>query len=273
MRLKFFALAAAGAISVLPIMKASAFDSVLPLSDDPMQQCSDYAARAGAGEVGVKKGVKACDQAVARAKGLKDELAAAYVNRSVIHLAFLQYDAALADSDACFDRPALSRKAPGFWTTYLHIGRGAAVDHAALATAVREGRTMATTGPLLLFRIDDQISGSTLPPDGRPHVVEIRAFQAHHNWSLATKDATRGTPTGIARVLSARASFPVLSTMELGTMVQVLCSTDGDQVSGTSGTTAKWLRIVVNGPPAYVSAAYVGVGADLTNPKVIPACS
>jgi hypothetical protein len=107
---------------------------------------------------------------------------------------------ALADSDACFDRPVLSRKAPGFWTTYLHIGRGVPVDHAALATCVREGRTMATTGPLLLFRIDDRISGSTLPPDGRPHVVEIRAYQAHHNWSLATVDAVRGTPTGIARV-------------------------------------------------------------------------
>ncbi len=107
---------------------------------------------------------------------------------------------ALADSDACFDRPVLNRKAPGFWTTYLHIGPGAPVDHAALATAVREGRTMATTGPLLLFSIDDRISGSTFPPDGRPHTVEIRAHQAHHNWSLATNDVARGTLAGIARV-------------------------------------------------------------------------
>jgi hypothetical protein len=107
---------------------------------------------------------------------------------------------ALADSDACFDRPVLSRKAPGFWTTYLHIGPGVPVDHASLARAVREGRTMATTGPLLLFRIDDRISGSTLAPDGRPHKVEITAHHAHHNWSLATKDAARGTPTGIAKV-------------------------------------------------------------------------
>ncbi len=88
----------------------------------------------------------------------------------------------------------------GFWITYLHIGRGVSVDHASLATAVREGRSMATTGPLLLFRIDDRISGSTLPPDGRPHVVEIRAYQPRHNWSLATKDAARGIPVGIARV-------------------------------------------------------------------------
>ena len=81
---------------------------------------------------------------------------------------------ALADSDACFDRPVLGRKAPGFWTTYLHIGRDVPVGHTSLARAVREGRTLATTGPLLLFRIDDRISGSTLPPDGRPHIVDIR---------------------------------------------------------------------------------------------------
>jgi hypothetical protein len=107
---------------------------------------------------------------------------------------------ALADSDACFDRPVLDRKAPGFWTTYLHIGRGAEVNHATLSGAVREGRTMATTGPLLLFRIDDRISGSTLPTDGRTHAVEIRAHQAHHNWSLATRDAGNGMSAGIATV-------------------------------------------------------------------------
>jgi hypothetical protein len=73
-------------------------------------------------------------------------------------------------------------------------------DHASLARAVREGRTMATTGPLLLFRIDDRNSGSTLPPDGRPHIVEIRAHQAHHNWSLATKAAASGTASGVAKV-------------------------------------------------------------------------
>jgi hypothetical protein len=107
---------------------------------------------------------------------------------------------ALTESDACFDRPVLNRKAPGFWTTYLHIGPDAPVDHGALATAVRKGRTMATTGPLLLFSIDGQISGSTLPPDGRPHAVEIRAYQAHHNWSLSTKDVAHGTPVGISKV-------------------------------------------------------------------------
>jgi tetratricopeptide (TPR) repeat protein len=100
MRLKFLVLAAAGAVAVLPVMKASAYDSVLPMSADPMQQCSDFAARAGAGEVVAKWSVKTCDQAVDRAKGMQDELAAAYINRGVIDLALQNYDAARADSEA-----------------------------------------------------------------------------------------------------------------------------------------------------------------------------
>jgi tetratricopeptide (TPR) repeat protein len=100
MNLKFLTLAAVGALAVLPVMKASAFDSVLPLSADPMQQCSELAARAGAGEVVAKWGVKVCDQAVDRAKDMHNELAAAYINRGVIQLAFQNYDAARADSEA-----------------------------------------------------------------------------------------------------------------------------------------------------------------------------
>jgi tetratricopeptide (TPR) repeat protein len=120
MNVKFLALATAGVIILLPVMKASAFDSVLPLSADPMQQCSDYAARAGAGDVVAKWSVKACDQAVDRARGMHDELAAAYVNRSVIHLAFQQYDAALADSDAAIRVKAGIPQA--------HINRGIALS-------------------------------------------------------------------------------------------------------------------------------------------------
>jgi tetratricopeptide (TPR) repeat protein len=119
MSLKSLALAAC-AIAALPVMKASAYDSILPLSPDPMQQCSDFAARAGAGEVVAKWSVKMCDQAVDRAKGVRDELAAAYVNRSVLHLAFEQYDAALADSDAAIQITAGIPQA--------HINRGIALS-------------------------------------------------------------------------------------------------------------------------------------------------
>jgi tetratricopeptide (TPR) repeat protein len=120
MHVRFLALATAGVISVLPVMKASAFDSVLPLSADPMQQCSDNAARAGSGEVVAKWSVSVCDQAVGRAKGMRDELAAAYVNRGVIHLALQQYDAALADSDAALRVNANIPQA--------HINRGIALN-------------------------------------------------------------------------------------------------------------------------------------------------
>jgi tetratricopeptide (TPR) repeat protein len=120
MNVKFLALAAAGVIAVLPVMKASAFDSVLPLSADPMQQCSDSAARAGSGEVVAKWSVSVCDQAVDRAKGMRNELAAAYVNRGVIHLALQQYDAALADSDAAL---RVNSNIP-----QAHINRGIALN-------------------------------------------------------------------------------------------------------------------------------------------------
>jgi len=107
---------------------------------------------------------------------------------------------ALADSDACFDRPVLDRKAPGFWTTYLHIGAGAEVSHASLTEAVRQGRTMATTGPLLLFRIDGQLSGATLPLDGQARNVEIEVFHPHHNWSLESNSGEQGKPSAVTKV-------------------------------------------------------------------------
>lgn len=120
MNLKTLALAAVCAAAAMPAAKALAFDSVLPLSPDPLQQCSDFAARAGAGEVVAKWSVKVCDQAVDTAKGMRDELAAAYVNRSVLHLAFAQYDAALADSDAAIKVKAGIAQA--------HINRGIALS-------------------------------------------------------------------------------------------------------------------------------------------------
>jgi tetratricopeptide (TPR) repeat protein len=120
MNFKTLAMTAACAIAVMPATKALAYDSVLPLSPDPMQQCSDYAARAGAGEVVAKWSVKVCDQAVDKAKGMRNELAATYVNRSVLHLAFSQYDAALADSDAAIHVKAGIPQA--------HINRGIALS-------------------------------------------------------------------------------------------------------------------------------------------------
>ncbi|MEX2120903.1 MAG: CehA/McbA family metallohydrolase [Pirellulales bacterium] len=104
-----------------------------------------------------------------------------------------------ADSDACFDRAFLGLKAPGFWTTYFHVGPGGRIDRESLVAAVRGGRTIATTGPLLQFQIDGQVSGGTLAPDGKPHTVTIEARAPQHAFSLQTT-AAGGEPYGIARV-------------------------------------------------------------------------
>jgi hypothetical protein len=107
---------------------------------------------------------------------------------------------AFSDSDACFDRPTLGLKAPGFWNTYFYLGPETPVTQQLLAEAVRKGRTMATTGPLLQFRIDDEISGATLPLDGKPHEATIEAFYPQHAFSLETKEEKTGKPVGIAKL-------------------------------------------------------------------------
>ena len=122
---------------------------------------------------------------------------------------------AFADSDACFDRPVLGKNVPGFWRTYLYLGAGTAVGHDTLADAVRQGRTMATTGPLLLFRIDGQVSGSTLPPDGRTRTAEIEAHHSFHNWSFASSREP-GKSVGIAKVELSRNGV-VVKSWEPGT--------------------------------------------------------
>lgn len=105
-----------------------------------------------------------------------------------------------ADSDACFDRPTLGLKAPGFWSTYFHIGDKTSVTQEALCEAVRQGRTMATTGPLLHFQIDDQLSGATLPPDGSEREVTIAAHYPQHAFSLQQVDAKTKQAVGIAKI-------------------------------------------------------------------------
>lgn len=91
---------------------------------------------------------------------------------------------AFADSDACFDRPTLQKNVPGFWATYLFVGPEGKVDNASLAQAVREGRTMATTGPLVVWNIDGRMSGDTLPTDGQSRLVTVEVLAGHHNWTL-----------------------------------------------------------------------------------------
>jgi len=107
---------------------------------------------------------------------------------------------ALADSDACFDRPTLGMKAPGFWNTYFHVGLNGKVDQESVAAAVRRGQTLATTGPLLQFEIDKQISGATLAPDGTSRTVRIDAWLPQHSFSLQSVNSRSGKTEGIARI-------------------------------------------------------------------------
>jgi tetratricopeptide (TPR) repeat protein len=91
----------AGAIALFSFVPAASADEVvLALSPNPLELCANLAAKAETTGAATDRSLAVCGQAVERAKGTRDELAAAYINRSVIHLARLEYDAALADSDA-----------------------------------------------------------------------------------------------------------------------------------------------------------------------------
>jgi hypothetical protein len=105
-----------------------------------------------------------------------------------------------ADSDACFDRTVLGFKTPGLWNTYFQIGKDTPLTQQALCEAVRRGRTMATTGPLVQFRIAEQLSGSTLPLDGGKRELRIDAFYPQHSFSLDSIDRKTKKPNAISKV-------------------------------------------------------------------------
>jgi tetratricopeptide (TPR) repeat protein len=117
---KILTLTAVGALMLMPLATACAQNTILPFSPDPMAQCSDAAAQAGANGVASDRGLQLCDRAVQGATGARDDLAAAYVNRSVIHLARREYAAALADSDAAIQVE--------FALPQAHINRGIALN-------------------------------------------------------------------------------------------------------------------------------------------------
>lgn len=80
--------------------------------------------------------------------------------------------AAVASSDACFDRPGGA--VPGTARTYTHLDGPFSIEGVAKATA--EGRTFATTGPILLVSIDGQHPGSVFNADGKEHTLALSAW-------------------------------------------------------------------------------------------------
>ena len=93
----------------------------------------------------------------------------------------------LADSDYCMDRINNGLKAPGFWMNYLYLGEQP-LSKAAVCEAIRRGRVMATTGPLVLFTIDDAMPGDSLPADGSKRVIRIEASYRFNPWTLSSSN-------------------------------------------------------------------------------------
>ena len=117
--------------------------------------------------------------------GVSDEAANNVTLTSYFKLLSMGYKIPLlADSDFCFDRVNNQNKAMGFWLDYYQL-EGNPLSRAALCNALRKGRVMATTGPLVLFSIDNAISGDSLPADGAPHTLRIQASYQFNPWTLS----------------------------------------------------------------------------------------
>lgn len=80
--------------------------------------------------------------------------------------------AATASSDACFDRPGGAT--PGAARLYTYLDEPFSI--AAAARAAAAGRTLATTGPLLLASVDGLPPGSSFPADDRGRVLRLEAW-------------------------------------------------------------------------------------------------
>lgn len=89
----------------------------------------------------------------------------------------------LADSDFCMDRLNNGQKGAGFWMNYLQMD-GHPVTRAGVANAIRKGRVMATTGPLVLFAVDDALPGDSLVANGAERKVRIQARYRFNPWTL-----------------------------------------------------------------------------------------
>jgi len=97
--------------------------------------------------------------------------------------------------------------------------------------------------------------------------------------SSTASTTTTLPPAGPYRVLdglNTRAgpgpTFPIVGTIEIGHTVMVLCVADGTIVNGPNGESTQWLKVQTASGDAYVTAAYVSIGADLTDPATIAPC-
>jgi hypothetical protein len=91
--------------------------------------------------------------------------------------------AATASSDSCFDRPGGAT--PGDVRTYTCLEGGFSLPAVARATA--QGRTFATSGPLLLASVANQPPGSAYPADGSKRTLSVEAWAAGTDEAGLTK--------------------------------------------------------------------------------------
>ncbi|MEO7516484.1 MAG: CehA/McbA family metallohydrolase [Verrucomicrobiota bacterium] len=89
----------------------------------------------------------------------------------------------LADSDVTMDRVRNEIKSPGCWMTYYKTDGPA--TRASIASAMKNGRVLSTTGPLVFFTIDGAMSGETLAPNGSARTVRIKASHTFNPWTFA----------------------------------------------------------------------------------------
>lgn len=105
----------------------------------------------------------------------------------------------MCDSDFCFDRINNANKALGFWMNYLYLD-GNPLSRASICNAIRKGRVMCTTGPMLAFSIDNAISGDAFPADGASHTVKIEASYKFNPWTLDTTTFDGSAPCQLSTI-------------------------------------------------------------------------
>ncbi|MDB6058421.1 MAG: hypothetical protein JWO95_2265, partial [Verrucomicrobiales bacterium] len=105
----------------------------------------------------------------------------------------------LCDSDFCFDRANNGNKGLGLWMNFFQL-EGNPVSRAAICNAIRKGRVMCTTGPMVAFSIDNAISGDTLPADGAQHTLRIEASYKFNPWTLGSTTFDGTVPTKIVTI-------------------------------------------------------------------------
>ncbi len=105
--------------------------------------------------------------------------------------------AAMADSDYDFESKVAGMNMVGNWIAFVNIsGQVFSVDN--VCRAIREGRTFATTSPLLFFSIGDAQPGDSLPLG--THTARIEAYLPFHPWTLF--DSIMSSTTTAMRISS-----------------------------------------------------------------------